>query len=58
MRKLKGPLRGIRSYHFDHSKTQYRMAYRIFEDKKQIDVVLIKSRESFYQILRRIIRSN
>lgn len=54
--ELKGPLRGIRSYHFHYSKTRYRIAYRILEDKKQIEVVLVKSRESFYQTLRRIIR--
>ena len=54
--ELKGPLRGIRSYHFDYGKTRYRIAYRILEDKKQIEVVLVKSRESFYQTLRRIIR--
>ena len=52
--ELKGPLRGIRSYHFEYTKTQYRIAYRILEDKKEIEVVLVKSRESFYQTLRRI----
>ena len=25
-KELKGPLRGIRSYYFDYSKTQYRIA--------------------------------
>ena len=54
--ELKGPLKGIRSYHFEYSKTEYRIAYQILEDKNQIELVLIKSRESFYQILRRIIR--
>jgi len=56
--ELKGPLSGIRSYHFDYSKTQYRIAYRILEDKKEIEVVLVKSRDGFYQILRRIIKSS
>ena len=56
--ELKGPLRGIRSYHFAYGKTQYRIAYRILEEKKEIEVVLVKSRESFYQTLRRIIKSN
>ena len=54
--ELKGPLIGIRSYHFDYGKTQYRIAYRILEDKKEIEVVLVKSREGFYQTLRRIIK--
>ncbi len=54
--ELKGPLTGIRSYHFEHRMTQYRIAYRIIEDKNQIEIVLVKSRESFYQILKRTIR--
>jgi len=32
--ELKGHLKGIRSYHFDYKNTQYRIAYRIVEDKK------------------------
>ncbi|MBU1207022.1 MAG: type II toxin-antitoxin system RelE/ParE family toxin [Proteobacteria bacterium] len=52
--ELRGPLRGIRSYHFNYTKTQYRIAYRILEDKEEIEIVLVKSRESFYQTLRRI----
>jgi addiction module RelE/StbE family toxin len=52
--ELRGPLKGIRSYHFNYTKTQYRIAYRILEDKKEIEIVLVKSRESFYQTLRRI----
>jgi len=54
--ELKGPLKGIRSYHFEQEKTQYRIAYRIIEDRNQIEIVLVKSRESFYQALRRIVR--
>ena len=57
-KELKGPLRGIRSYNGDYSKTQYRIAYRILEDKKEIEVVLVKPREGFYQTLRRIIKSS
>ena len=52
--ELKGPLKGIRSYHFEHEKTQYRIAYQVIEERKQIEIVLVKSRESFYQALRRI----
>ena len=54
--ELKGPLRNVRSYHFGHGKTQYRIAYRILEDTEQIEIVLVKSREGFYQTLRRIIK--
>lgn len=54
--ELRGPLKGIRSYHFHHEKTHYRIAYRIVEDRDQIEIVLVNSRESFYQALRRIVR--
>ena len=57
-KELKGPLRGIRSYNFDYSETQYRIAYQILEGKKEIEVVLVKSREGFYSTLRRIIKSS
>jgi len=53
--ELKGPLRGIWSYHFVYNRIEYRIAYRILEDKKEIEVVLVKSRENFYQTLRRVI---
>jgi len=39
-------------------EARYRIAYRILEDKKEIEVVLVKSRERFYQTLRRIIKSS
>ena len=54
--ELKGPLKGIRSYHFDYRNTQYRIAYRILESKKEIEILLVKSRETFYQLLQRIVR--
>jgi len=56
--ELKGPLRGIISYHFAYSKTKYRIAYRILESEKEIEIVLVKSRESFYDILRRIVNQS
>jgi len=55
-RELKGPLKGIRPYHFEHEGTQYRIAYQILEDTNQIVIVLVKSRESFYKALWRILR--
>ena len=54
--ELKGPLKGIRSYHFGHTNTEYRIAYQIVENEKRIEIVLIKTRESFYQTLGRILR--
>jgi len=53
--ELKGPLKGIRSYHFDYQNTEYRIGYRIVENKNRIEIVLVKTRKGFYQILRRII---
>ena len=53
--ELKGPLKGIRSYHLDYKNTEYRIAYRIVENKNRIEIVLVKTRKSFYQILRQII---
>ena len=52
---LKGHLRGIRSYHFEYENTEYRIAYRIVEDTSRIEIVLVKTRKSFYQILRQIL---
>ena len=54
-RELKGPLKGIRSYHFEYRNTEYRIGYRIVENKNRIEIVLVKTRKGFYQILRRII---
>jgi mRNA-degrading endonuclease RelE of RelBE toxin-antitoxin system len=52
--ELKGPLKGIRSWHFDFHKAQYRIAFRVFEQEKEIEIVLVNSRENFYQTLRKI----
>jgi addiction module RelE/StbE family toxin len=54
--ELKGPLKGIRSYHFGYTNTEYRIAYRIVENEYRIEIVLVNTRESFYQTLRRILR--
>lgn len=54
---LKGPLSGIRSWHFDFQKTQYRIAFRIIKHEKQIEIVLVNNRENFYQVLKKIIKT-
>ena len=54
--ELKGPLKGIRSYHFEYTNTEYRIAYRIVDNENRIEIVLVKTRESFYRTLRRILR--
>jgi len=53
--ELKGPLKGIRSYHFKSKDVTYRIAYRVLEGEKQIEIVLVKTREKFYETLRQII---
>lgn len=53
---LHSPFQGIRSHHFQFGKSEYRIAYRVREDKRQVEIVLVKSRERFYEVLARIIR--
>jgi len=54
--ELTVPFKGIRSHHFSCGLTQYRIAYRINKTARCIEIVLVKSRENFYQHLRRMIR--
>jgi len=53
---LHPPFQGLRSHHFQFRKAEYRIAYRIREDKRQVEIVLVKSRERFYEVLARLIR--
>ncbi len=53
---LHAPFQGLRSHHFQFCKAEYRIAPRVREDKRQIEVVLVKSRERFYEVLARSIR--
>jgi len=54
--ELKGPLKGIRSYKFSVQRTEYRIAYRISEERLQVEIVLVHPRQNFYELLRRVIR--
>lgn len=54
--KLHGPLSECRSFHFKLNNIHYRIAYRILTDEQRIDVVLIGTRENFYQRLRRVLK--
>lgn len=54
--KLQKPLDECRSFHFKMNNIHYRIAYIILEDKNRIDVILIGTRENFYQKLRRALR--
>jgi len=54
--KLQRPLDECRSFHFKLNNVHYRIAYRIIENEKRIDVVLVGARENFYQRLRRVLK--
>jgi mRNA-degrading endonuclease RelE of RelBE toxin-antitoxin system len=53
---LHAPFQDLRSHHFNFRKAEYRIAYRVREEKRQVEVVLVKSRERFYEVLARSIR--
>lgn len=53
---LKGPLKGIRSYKFSVQRTEYRIAYRVSQERLQVEIVLVHPRQNFYELLRQIIR--
>ena len=53
-----GDLSGIYGYDVYYNKTNYEIAYRIYEDDgKLVVVVLAGTRENFYQQLKRYIKS-
>lgn len=54
--KLRHPLSECRSFHFKMNNIHYRIAYRIVQEDERIDVVLIGTRENFYQRLKRALR--
>jgi mRNA interferase RelE/StbE len=45
--------KGLYSYHFFFKGTSYRIVYEIFEKDELIVVVMISTRESFYDKLKR-----
>ncbi len=51
--ELKYTFKGLRSYHFSHKGTSYRIVYEVFEDDGLIIVIMIGTRESFYEKLSR-----
>lgn len=53
---LHPPFQGLRSHHFQFRQTEYRIAYRVLDDKRQVEIVLAKSRERFYEVLARTFR--
>ena len=45
--------KGLRSYHFNHKGTSYRIVYEVFEQDSLVVIIMIAPRESFYEKLKR-----
>lgn len=45
--------KGLRSYHFNFEGTSYRIVYEVFEEDKLVVVIMIGTRENFYERLKR-----
>jgi len=45
--------KGLWSYHFSYKGTQYRIVYEIYPEERIVLVIMVGSREGFYQTLRR-----
>lgn len=54
----KGDLKDTYSVDFRHQKTTYEIAYKINEETDVILIILIGTRENFYEELKRYIRSS
>ena len=54
--KLQKPLNECYSFHFKANNVHYRIAYRIVENDERVDIILVGTRENFYQKLRRTLR--
>lgn len=55
--KLKtGDLKGLYSFDVYYSKTNYELAYRIYNDKKIVVVILAGTRENFYNEIKKYLK--
>ncbi len=54
--RLQKPLDECHSFHFKMNTVHYRIAYRIVADEKRVDVVLVGTREGFYERLKRALK--
>ncbi|RXT02759.1 type II toxin-antitoxin system mRNA interferase toxin, RelE/StbE family [Ammoniphilus sp. CFH 90114] len=50
---LKGDMSHLRKWSFNHQGTGYRIAYQIFDDRIEVKVMQIGTRENFYDELKR-----
>ncbi len=55
-KQLTSPLNNIRSYGFNYQKVAYRIAYRINDKQYQVEILLVKTRENFYDTLKNVLR--
>lgn len=49
---LKGEFRRLRKYVLSFQSTEYRVTYRVLEETKTVVLIMIGSRESYYERLR------
>ena len=47
-----GDLAGIYGFDLFYNKTNYEISYKIYEDKKIVVIILIGTRENFYEVLK------
>lgn len=53
---LKGEFRGMRKYALSFQGTEYRITYRVVEATKSVVLIMVGSREGYYERLRQRIR--
>jgi len=52
-----GDLQGVYGYDINYAKTNYELAYRIYEkNEKLIVIILAGTRENFYEELKRLVK--
>ena len=52
-----GDLRGVYGYDVKHDRVNYELAYRIYEEKDQLVIIILAgTRENFYEELKRLIK--
>ncbi len=54
--QLSGPLNFLYSFHFKFEGVEYRVAYTLNTENKQITIHFAETRENFYEKLRRLFR--
>jgi len=52
--KLSGPLSKFYSWHFSFKGIEYRIAYQVFKNENRIVLILVGTRENFYEKLKKL----